>query len=368
MYTVGSLFTGIGGIDLAFSAAGFDVLFQVEIDDFCRKVLTKHASSYWPNATQFTDIRDVGGHNLPRVDCLFGGFPCQDLSVAGKRAGLGEGTRSGLWFEFARLIGDLRPRLVFLENVPGILTLGGTQVIADLAKMGYVGHWGTLSAADAGAPHRRERWFCVAYRQSSGDQRECRGLARPTRQAWQQNDGAITERQGQNRTAKLGNAKQFGTAIRTARQTRTAYTYYGRDYPTDKQERNAKQSRIARASQLGHAKYPRLQGRQSQNRPRHAPTAISLPSRANARRELEPRLGRDAHGLPAGLDGHQWPARPGQPQYDYEPPRVVSAQPHRTARLKALGNAVVPAVAYPIACEIRDWLDAQPAPEAEGVA
>jgi DNA (cytosine-5)-methyltransferase 1 len=101
------LFSGIGGIDLAFSLAGFDILFQVEIDEFCQKVLAKHSKEYWPNAKIFTDVRAVGKHNLPTsIDVLFGGFPCQDISVAGNGAGL-EGERSGLWWEFARIIGEI---------------------------------------------------------------------------------------------------------------------------------------------------------------------------------------------------------------------------------------------------------------------
>ena len=144
MITAGSLFSGIGGIDLAMSLAGFDIRWQVEIDDFCRKVLQKHSWEYWRNATQFTDVRRVtarsgkgwrGYQRLEKVDLLFGGFPCQDISVSGKRAGIREGTRSGLWSEFRRLIGEIRPRAVLLENVPNITQIGGTDVIADLAAL-----------------------------------------------------------------------------------------------------------------------------------------------------------------------------------------------------------------------------------------
>lgn len=114
--TAGSLFSGVGMFDLAFALAGFDILFQVEIDDFCQKVLRKHAPTYWPNAKIHADVCTVGGHNLPRVDALFGGFPCTDISVSGKGAGIQVGTRSGLWFEFKRIIGEIRPRVVLLES------------------------------------------------------------------------------------------------------------------------------------------------------------------------------------------------------------------------------------------------------------
>lgn len=167
--TVGSLFSGIGGMDLGFVAAGFDILFQVEINEFCRKVLRKH-DNYWPNAAQYVDVRRVARRSgkgwrryqqLPCVDVLCGGFPCQPHSVAGAR--LGEADSRNLWPEFRRLIGDIRPRAILLENVPGITTTIGTSVIADLAALGYVGRAGIISAQDTGAPHVRERWWCVAY-------------------------------------------------------------------------------------------------------------------------------------------------------------------------------------------------------------
>ena len=105
MLTVGSLFAGIGGIDLAFEAAGFRIAWQVEIDDFCTDILSKR----WPDVPRYRDVRECGAHNLARCDVLTGGFPCQDISVAGQGAGILAGTRSGLWFEFARIIGELRP-------------------------------------------------------------------------------------------------------------------------------------------------------------------------------------------------------------------------------------------------------------------
>lgn len=181
-YTVTSLFSGIGGMDLAFSQAGFKIVAQVEIDDYCRKVLAKHAQNYWPNATQFADVRQVGLANLPRADVIAGGFPCQDLSIAGKQAGIREGNRSGLWYEFRRIIGELRPRIVFIENVPAIIHNGGTLVVNHLAEMGYDCIWGVIPASAVGAGHERERWFLVGNATSAGLQRECgpqSALAKP---------------------------------------------------------------------------------------------------------------------------------------------------------------------------------------------
>src|SRR6185312_32662 len=107
--TVGSLFAGIGGFDLGFERAGFEIKWQVEIDPFCRAVLAKH----WPDVRRYEDVRTVGAE-LERVDVVCGGFPCQDISFAGDGAGL-DGERSGLWREFSRLIGELRPRYVVVE-------------------------------------------------------------------------------------------------------------------------------------------------------------------------------------------------------------------------------------------------------------
>lgn len=148
-----SLFSGIGGIDLAFAAAGFDITAQVEIDPYCREVLKRHAGDYWPNAAQFTDVRAVGADELGEADVIFGGFPCQDISIAGNGAGLA-GEQSGLWYEFRRIIGEVRPRFVFLENVPAITFRGGAEVVGHLAALGYDARWGIVAASDAGAPHR----------------------------------------------------------------------------------------------------------------------------------------------------------------------------------------------------------------------
>ena len=157
--TFGSLFAGIGGLDLGLERAGMICKFQVENDPYAIKVLETH----WPGVPRFGDIRNVKGCDLPAVDLLCGGFPCQDLSQAGKRAGI-EGARSGLWFEFARLIGELRPRYVLIENVPGLLVYGAMRrVIGELSRLGYVGCWRCLRASEFGASHLRKRVFIVAY-------------------------------------------------------------------------------------------------------------------------------------------------------------------------------------------------------------
>jgi DNA (cytosine-5)-methyltransferase 1 len=159
--THGSLFTGIGGIDLGLEWAGFDTAWQVEIDPFCNKVLAKR----WPNVPRFLDVKDVGKHNLKPVDLISGGFPCQDLSVGagGKKRGLDAGKRSVLWFEYARIVSELRPRWVLVENVPNLKNHGADRVISDLEGTGYSCWSSVVGLETLGAPFKRERVFILAH-------------------------------------------------------------------------------------------------------------------------------------------------------------------------------------------------------------
>ncbi len=159
--TFGSLFTGIGGIDLGLERAGWECRFQVEFEPFCNQILEKH----WPGVKRYGDIRTIRGDELEPVDMLAGGYPCQPFSQAGKRGG--ESDPRHLWPEFARLIRVLRPRFVLLENVPGHLSLGFGAVLGDLARLGYDAEWLCLRASDFGAAHLRKRVFVVAYRTGS---------------------------------------------------------------------------------------------------------------------------------------------------------------------------------------------------------
>ena len=161
MLRMGSLFSGIGGLELGLERAfkgQLQTAWQVEKESFCRSVLERH----WSNAKRYDDVRTVGAHNLEPVDILCGGFPCQDISIAGKGEGL-NGKRSGLWWEFHRIINELRPSVVVMENVPAITIRGLSAVVGSLAQNGYDCQWTIISAKQCGAPHLRRRWFCVAY-------------------------------------------------------------------------------------------------------------------------------------------------------------------------------------------------------------
>lgn len=171
--TFGSLFSGIGGFDLGFERAGMQCKWQVEIDPYCQKVLAKH----WPNVRRHDDIRSFPPPDADewRVDVICGGFPCQDISNAGKRIGI-SGGRSGLFFELMRVVRTLRPRIVVLENVAALLANGMDQVLGELAESGFDAEWEVLPACAFGAPHIRKRIFILAY--AEGECRELRQTAR----------------------------------------------------------------------------------------------------------------------------------------------------------------------------------------------
>lgn len=158
-----SLFAGIGGFDLGLErTGGFETVAFCEIDPFCRKVLAKH----WPNVRQYEDVRKLTADTPARdgigVDVICGGFPCQDISPVGTRKGIG-GERSGLWSEYARLVGEVRPSFVFVENSADLLRRGLGDVLGHLANIGYDAEWSVFSACRMGAPHARDRLFLVAY-------------------------------------------------------------------------------------------------------------------------------------------------------------------------------------------------------------
>jgi len=165
---IGSLFSGIGGLELGVErATGGKTVWNCELDPFCRKVLAKH----WPGATQYEDVKSINDQ-VPSVDIITGGFPCTDLSIAGKQAGL-YGARSGLWHEYARIIRVLRPRFVFVENVPALRNFvsdGGLgRVLGDMAESGYDAEWDCVPAASVGAPHVRDRIFILAWDRALAD-------------------------------------------------------------------------------------------------------------------------------------------------------------------------------------------------------
>jgi len=158
-----ALFAGAGGGILGGHLLGWRCVCAVEIDDYARRVLlARQRDGMLPHFPIWDDVTTFdGGPWRGRVDVVSGGFPCQDISAAGKGAGLG-GSRSGLWAEFARIIGEVQPRYVFVENSPVLTSRGLGVVLGDLATLGYDARWGVIGACDVGAPHKRERMWIVA--------------------------------------------------------------------------------------------------------------------------------------------------------------------------------------------------------------
>ena len=156
--SIGSLFSGIGGLERGLENCGLGpVVWQCDNDPKARAVLATH----WPAVHRFHDVKDIDD-KAPRVEIICGGFPCQDISVAGKGAGL-DGARSGLWSEYARIVRALRPSIVFIENVAALVGRGLDRVLGDLAALGFDAEWDVFRASDVGAPHQRARLFVLAY-------------------------------------------------------------------------------------------------------------------------------------------------------------------------------------------------------------
>ena len=161
----GSLFAGIGGMDLGLERAGMECVWQVENNPYCLKILKKH----WPHVRKFGDIKELTGYELGPVDLVAGGFPCQPASQAGQRKG--QADERWLWPDFARVLRVVRPRIALVENVPGLLNVnGGTafnDVLSDLASLGYDAEWDCIPAIAVGASHLRYRTFIVAHSDDS---------------------------------------------------------------------------------------------------------------------------------------------------------------------------------------------------------
>lgn len=302
-----SLFSGIGGIDLGLECAGMTVVGQVEIDPYCQRVLAKH----WPGVPLHDDVRTAvewwQSELRPNVDLVAGGFPCTDISNAGRRAGI-DGEQSGLWAWMCHTIRELRPRYALLENVSAILVRGIDSVAADLAACGYDLQWDCIPAAAVGAPHRRDRWFGVAHTNGKGLETNERTtiqepVGRPTGTCLT-SSGTVGDPtsvgRGQGRPGRPTRPGSDGTA----QQTETLAD-------ADQSGWNGR-SRVFRPGRWG--QHP------------HSGWWTT-----------EPDVDRGTHGLSPELDGTA--------PWEKGIPRTAVGIPNRVHRLKALGNAVVPQVA-----------------------
>ena len=323
------LFSGIGGFALAAHWAGFKTEVFCERDEFCQKVLNKH----WPAVPVISDIRDFDGSDYRGADLLTGGFPCQPFSTAGKRQG--EADDRFLWPEMLRVISEARPTWIVGENVSGIISMALDGVLADLESEGYATQAFVIPACAVNAPHKRDRVWIVAYTDSNEHYRENHGIVA------KKNGVPAIHREENNPAGGISGTSQ----IRLSDSPDVAHTpclmrdgsggsraRRGDEYPDGGQY-------VADSHKQG------LEGRVGaimSERADQQPTGSCSPHDPNSTdgRKFIARLGDLAHGLPARMAGH----------FDAEPaiPRVAKGIPQRAAKLKALGNAIVPQVAYEI--------------------
>lgn len=290
--TIGSLFSGIGGLELGLERAGLGpVLWQTEIEPYCRAVLAKH----WPDARRYEDVRLVRGSTLAPVDIICGGFPCQGISIAGKGLGMSD-PRSGLWREYARVVGEVLPRYVVVENSSYLAGRGLDAVLADLSALGYDAQWFPVSVPDVGGPHLRERLFVVAHAHDEGQ---------PTLSV---DDGA---RSGVSSDARAPDADPSGVRLGRRRFPEPSGTV---------------------GEPSGHRVLLRaaLPDPDDTGVEEHGISVSAQPEQPTAEREgwrsTEPEMVRVVHGLPRGMDRR---------------------------RVHALGNAVVPQVAQVVGWVVR---------------
>jgi len=362
MLTFGSLFAGIGGFDLGFERAGFQCKWQVEIDDYATKILERH----WPDVHREQDIRQCGRHNLERVDCIIGGFPCQDISYAGKGAGL-DGARSGLFFEAIRLVCQLRPRAVVLENVAGLLTRGLDRVLGTLASLGYDAEWHCIPAAAVGAPHIRDRVFVLAF--AEGERYGMRGIQQDVLgKKWRQNGQvqpkfAVTSLRGQG--ADVSNAPNDRDRRRQQQQegrqgTRNVADTKKHGRHKGKPDRRRVQAGTGAGQECGSwgggEAVPDTESDRREGRGQDRDFAGQAGLRGRAGRNeiervrcasadwwaTEPAVGELADGVSGGLVRFAG--------------RVATGIPNRVHKLRCLGNAIVPQVAEVVARMAMDRL------------
>ena len=350
---VGSLFSGIGGFDLGLERAGFRTSWFCEQDEFCQHVLAKH----WPGVPCYPDITELRGADVESVDVLCGGFPCQDLSVAGKGAGL-DGARSGLWSEYARLIGELQPRYVIVENVSALLARGMGRVLGDLAALGYDAEWDCIPASAVGAPHRRDRVWLVAY--PNGDdggprrpRRSDPGRARQRESvaAVADADGERAHRSGAQHEGREESADgSAGRGVRDAdnagrSERRRAVAVRPEHAAVERggegvgnTDRVARQAGVARKGRPGAVDEPGAVERTVRS---------GGPRRTLDEGRIVDNPGGGRHGAPEGslcagrdgvVDAGWWLVEP-------DVGRVANGVPARVDRLRSLGNALVPQIA-----------------------
>lgn len=315
-----SLFSGIGGLDLAAEWAGFETVGQCEWADYPTKVLEKH----WPDVPRWRDVRTLTSENfyektkLRTVDIISGGFPCQPFSVAGKQKGKGDDRY--LWPEMLRVIRELTPRWVLGENVPGILRIAAQDIVQDLECEGYDVAVFDIEAAAVGAPHRRERIMVVANRRADTLENACCGGCFRVQDVCQQ------QRRAKSKRASKTLAYTIHDGCASSEISGSANT--GIEKGESRKNTPSESSRLCQCSGrkrfLANTKSAGLQGHNKTSAIAH-------------KKPSERQLGAESWESIQ----NQWKSEPGVG-------RVVNGIPNRVDRIKCLGNAVVPQQFYPV--------------------
>lgn len=245
------LFSGIGGFSLGLERAGMRTVAFCEIDPHARKVLNKH----WPAVPVFTDVSTLSKGDLSeQIDVLAGGFPCQDISTAGLGAGL-SGSRSGLWFEYHRLIKEIQPRYAIIENVSALRSRGLDQVLWSLAEIGYDAEWHCIPASAVGAPHRRDRIWIIAYPDSQHRRFKCKIADSSQRKARDEFSGGSSSLADTNRAHSEGRRLSSGTY---AQYANTVSAGWWETEPAVGRVANGLPGQSHRLKQLGNAVVPQI--------------------------------------------------------------------------------------------------------------
>lgn len=358
------LFSGVGGFAVGLERAGFQTVAFCEIEPFPRAVLAKH----WPQVPCYDDVRSLTAEHLAAdgivPDVICGGFPCQDISIAGKGAGLA-GERSGLWREYARLIEEIRPRWVIVENVPALRSRGLDEVLGSLAAIGYDAEWHCIPAAAIGAPHQRDRVWIVAYPNGAG----CGDSSQMRAGCGQSGEGkrvdtaagggcdyvAHAEQIGRGGFAHIASGhdgdghaagRQEGAGWVGQCSENVAHATVGgwREHGYERGQvgdAGAGQSADSRQD-VAHGGSTGLPSTKRAGWPEPVITAADVRRAASERRwgRVAPGMDGEASRLPRRVDG----TRPVE-AWEGNTPRVVGrGYPNRRPRLKALGNSVVPQV------------------------
>ncbi len=319
------LFSGIGGISIALSQWVRTVAY-CENEPYAQAViLSRIASGELDNAPIWDDVTTLSGlRHLPaNIDIVYGGFPCQDISVAGAGVGLG-GERSGLYFEVERLVREIAPTFVFLENVPAIRTRGLERVVKGLSSLGYDCRWTTLSASQVGAPHKRERWFLLARRADAKSLSE--------REQADQTYAKSVGGEARHESFNVGESVPNSLSIKLRdEQGRSGWTSReGLAFPRN----NGETESLAHPESVG-----RSQGRpESEGEQGRSLAPICGPQMANA-------VCKGREGLRSPRRGEQEHSQPCPPAWWATEPdvgRVAHGVPARVDRIRGLGNAVVP--------------------------